>query len=440
MSNIISNKDQVVKSTFLMKLNSKLKYELPANADNRLFIGPIGNIKKNDVPFKPSNKLSYFEQIFVPEVKSNTLNIYKSELQPNTFLIIAKEYNITRDLETSEPCIRTIMHAREDDSGLQDISEIEFQFAISPKLSDYDEAKIKQVLKTNELIDKEVNNIIDEITFLYPNDLNIDFSITGNQFLEKASIVKDGNSFIFNLKTQNLAEASIFINALNNSISQYANIFFKYKEINDVSSIVLDLEKTIGSSISIKLNHKTKTVIVENCSLSPCKLKNAITIDEKDKIYSNMEYFKSLDLLRPNMLLEFAQKKINQEKSSNKIEQIFIDHESIENFETEFDQIIDSSSSYNRYLTINIDPQIDKINAILIEIEPNGAGNIFKKLIPKEKFNRPILINILLKNSNHKNSEVTCKSSYYDSNDNIINIIYKVIDYLNTPVIKIQKG
>jgi hypothetical protein len=233
---------EYIKCTFLLKINKVINYPLLNDKSTSLYKTVDGGFITN--PFNLNEEFSQFKQIFVPGVNFDKLSIYKSEIQPNTFLLVSKTYCLTRDLGTTKPCMTTIFHAFEEGTGLtEDISKIEFCFVLGPNLSDFDLAKLKIDLLINNFLNGDTTNYMDNIQFLYPNDIVSDYEISGNYFLQKADVSLDGKYFIFSIVTDKLNEASLLINALNNSISEYANINFRHKEIKDTSIIDLNIEK-----------------------------------------------------------------------------------------------------------------------------------------------------------------------------------------------------
>ena len=192
----------------MLKINKTVNYPRLPNADPRLYQNNDGAFANN--PFNLNEDFSEFKQIFVSGYNFSKLSIYKSMVQPNTFLLISKVYNLSKDLNTMKPCVTTIFHAYEEGTGTaEEISKISFQFAIGPNLSDFDLAKLKIALLQNNFLDGDTTDYFDKIQFLFPNDISAEYEVSGNYFLQQSDITTDGKHFLFNLSTENLSEAQI---------------------------------------------------------------------------------------------------------------------------------------------------------------------------------------------------------------------------------------
>ncbi|WP_158840446.1 hypothetical protein [Polaribacter sp. L3A8] len=428
----------LVKSTFLLRINEKLNYQLPENTADSIYKNVNGGLNNN--PFNLNVEYSEFQQIYLPGIENNYLSIYKSALQPNTFLLVPKQYHLTRDIDTMQPCITTIFHAFEDGTGLtEDISKISFLFAIGPKLSDFDLAKLKIDLYNNNCIEKDNLNYFDEIQFLFPNDIGAKYEVTGNSFLQKAAITVDGKYFIFNSDTESLNEASLLINALNNSVSQYANINFSHKEIKDSSILELNVEKSTGEAIKAEIIEESKKIKLENISLSPCRVNAVLSIDQANKTFINKSFFNNFQLIESEGIVLLNQNTFLS-NNSTEIKELFFNHESIEDLSSEFSQIVSSSTDYNRYVTVRINSQKDSVKKVFIDITIDDTGSSFKIMKHRQDFRTPILFNFILKNTENRQTTISCKTDYFDVNDNLMNTITNTIDYTNTANINIQEG
>lgn len=427
---------ELVKSTFLLKVNKILNYPLSNDISTSLYKTIGGGFINN--PFNLNEDFSQFKQIFIPGINFNRLSVYKSTLQPNTFLLISKTYGLSRDLDTMKPCISTIFHAYEEGTNLQEeISKISFQFAIGPNLSEFDLAKLKIELLHNNFIDGDTANYFDKIQFLFPNDIEAEYDISGNYFLQKSEISTDGKHFLFNLSTENLSEASILINALNNTISQFANINFKHKEIKDTSIIELNIEKTIGEIIESIIDNTTKTIKIDNKSISKCKLNSILFVNDKNETYFNSTFFDKYPELASNESKILDGIILNPNNVLATLKNVFFDFESIENISSEFNQIISQSTNYNRYIQIEIKKQNKNTSKITIELTVQETGSKFTLEKLKSEFSTPILFNFIIKNSVVNNTQLLYKVNYFDKNDNLVKSQNNVFDFSTSSKITI---
>ena len=429
---------EFVKSTFLLKISKTINYPLANNPANSLYKTVDGGFIIN--PFNLNEDFSQYQQIFVPGVNFDKLSIYKSTTTANEFLLIPKRYHISRDTDTMKPCIETIFHAFEDGTGLtEDISKINFQFAIGPNVSEYELAKLKIDLKNNNFLDGTNPDFINDVRFIYPTDINADYEINGNHLLQNAAISVDGKHFLMSLTTEDLNEASILINAINNSISQYANINFKHKEIKDTAVIDINLEKTIGEIVAFTYEENTKKIVVTNNSISQCKLKSALTIDTNNNMRYNSMLFSSYPLLNSNASSEINLVDLNANFATNSLKDIYFDFESIEKISDEFNQIVSSSTAYNRYLQVQIQNQDKKTNKLQIKLTVNNTGSLFTIEKLKSDFNKPILFNFIIKNTAVVNTSIACDVNYYDLDENIIGNKTFDFDFSTSSILSIPK-
>ncbi len=429
---------ELVKSTFLLRINKTLNYPLSSDAATSLYKTIGGGFINN--PFNLNEDFSQFRQIFVPGVHFSKLSIYKSTLQPNTFLLISKTYGLSRDLDTMKPCISTIFHAYEDGTSTQEeISKISFQFALGPNLSEFDLAKLKIELLQNNYIDGDKTDYFEKVQFLFPNDIESDYEISGNYFLQQSDISTDGKHFLFNLSTENLSEASILINALNNTISQFANINFRHKEIKDTSIIELNLEKTIGEMIESVIDNTSKTIKISNKSISKCRLNSVLFVNNENAAYFNSTYFNKFPDLISSESKILDSITLNPNTKSSTVKNIFFDFESIEDISSEFSQIVSQSTSYNRYLQIEIKKQKAATSKITMEllVEQTGSRFTIEKL--KAEFAIPVLFNFIVKNSISTNTLLSYKINYFDKNDNLVKSQNHVFDYSTSSKITINQ-
>jgi hypothetical protein len=429
--------EEYVKSTFLLKINKTLSYPIGADPASSLY-KTIGGGFVN-IPFNLNEDFSQFKQIFVTGFNFSKLSIYKSMVQPNTFLLISKIYSLSKDLNTMKPCISTIFHAYEEGAGTEEeISKISFQFAIGPNLSDFDLAKLKIALLQNNFIDGDAADYFDKVQFLYPNDISADYEVSGNYFLQQSDITTDGKHFLFNLSTENLSEASIMINALNNTITQYANINFKYKEIKDSSIIELNIEQTIGEILETLIDNAAKKIQINNQSISNCKLNSILLVYNQNATYLNSAFFKNYPQLISNdtKLLDFS---AVDPSAFSELKNVYFDFENIENISSEFSQVVSQSTAYNRYIQVQIKSQTAATSRITIDLTVQETGSKFSIERLKAEFSTPILFNFIIKNTTNNNTLISYKVNYFDKNDNLTATKNEVFDFSKASIITINK-
>lgn len=429
--------EEYVKSTFLLKVNKTLSYPLSTNVATSLYRDVNGPFITN--PFNLNEDFSQFKQIFVSGYNFSKLSIYKSMVQPNTFLLISKIYSLSKDLNTMKPCVTTIFHAYEEGTSTsEEISTISFKFAIGPNLSDFDLAKLKIALLNDNFVDGDKTDYFDKVQFLFPNDIATEYDVSGNYFLQKSGITTDGKHFLFDLSTENLSEASIMINALNNTITQYANINFKHKEIKDSSVIELNIENTIGEILEASIDNTAKKVQISNQSISNCKLSSILLVYNQNMTYLNSTFFKNYPELISNdiKLLDFAT--INP-TATDTLKNVFFDYENIENISSEFNQVVSQSTSYNRYVQVEIKSQAAATSKITIELTVQETGSKFTIERLKSEFSTPILFNFIIKNSLNSNTLISYKVNYFDKNDNLVSSRNDVFNFLTSSKITINK-
>jgi len=429
--------EEYVKSTFLLKINKTLSYPIGADPTISLY-KTIGGGFVN-IPFNLNEDFSQFKQIFVTGFNFSKLSIYKSMVQPNTFLLIAKVYSLSKDLNTMKPCISTIFHAYEEGAGTEEeISKISFQFAIGPNLSDFDLAKLKIALFQNNFLDGDTTDYFDKIQFLFPNDISAEYEVSGNYFLQQSDISTDGKHFLFNLSTENLSEASIMINALNNTITQYANINFKHKEIKDSSVIELNIEQTIGEILEALIDNSAKKIEISNQSISNCKLNSVLLVYNQNATYLNSSFFKTYPELISNATKSLEFLALNP-TVSGELKNVFFDFENIENISSEFSQIVSQSTAYNRYIQVQIKTQNVATSKITIELTVQETGSKFTIERLKSEFSTPILFNFIVKNTSVNNTLISYKVNYFDKNDNLTGSTNEVFDFSKSSKIIINK-
>jgi hypothetical protein len=431
------DQEEYVKSTFLLKVNKTVNYPLSNTAATSLYKSLDGGFINN--PFNLNEDFSQFKQIFVSGFNFSKLSIYKSMVQPNTFLLISKVYSLSKDLNTMKPCISTIFHAYEEGTDTsEEISKISFQFAIGPNLSDFDLAKLKIALLNNNFIDGDKTDYFDKVQFLFPNDIATEYEVNGNYFLQQSDITTDGKHFLFNLSTENLSEASIMINALNNTITQYANINFKHKEIKDTSVIELNIENTIGEIVEALIDNGTKKIQINNQSISNCKLNSILLVYNQNTTYLNSSYFKNYPELVSNDI-KFLDFTTLNPTTTDALKNVYFDFDNIENISSEFSQVVSQSTTYNRYVQVEIKSQAAATSKITIELTVQETGSKFTFERLKSEFSTPILFNFIVKNTLNNNTLISYKVNYYDKNDNLTSSRNDVFNFLSSAKITINK-
>ncbi len=428
---------EYVKTTFLLKINKIINYPLLADKSTSLYKTVDGGFITN--PFNLNEEFSQFKQIFVPGVNFDKLSIYKSAVQPNTFLLVSKTYCLTRDLDTTKPCMTSSFYASVEGNGLTDISKIEFCFVLGPNLSEFDLAKLKIDLLNNNFLNGDTTNYMDNIQFLYPNDIDANYEVSGNYFLQKSNISLDGKYFIFSLATDKLNEASLLINSLNNSISEYANINFRHKEIKDTSIIDLNMEKSIGKTLNTSFDNITKKIKIENLSLSKCKINAVLTVDEQNANLFNSSFFLNYPLMNSNEIKEMQHASLNPNLTTKNLKKVFFNFESIEDITKEFNQIVSTTQDYNKYIQIQIQPQKANVSKIQIELNVDATQNKFCIEKLKEDFKTPFLFNMITPNSVSSIKTISYKVNCFDKDYNILTTNSYLFDYTNTTTIVIPK-
>lgn len=431
-------KDEFVKNTFLLKINKVLSFPAAKDAASSMFKTIGGGFINN--PFNLQKDYSQYEQIFVPGINFDKLSIYKSKMTPNEFLLIAKRYCISRTSDTKSPCFQTIFHAEEEGSGLtEDISKINFQFAIGPDLSEFDLAKLKIDLYNNNFLDGKKSDFINTTRFIFPNEIESEFEISGNYLLQKAEVSTDGKHFLISITSENLNEASILINAINNSISQYANINFRFKEIKDSSVIEINIQKTIGEILAAIADPVSKTISIENLSLSKCKINSVLTIDDYNDSLYNSAFFESYPEIESGETKQISCISLNPNLDYKKLKSAYFDFESIEDISKEFNQIVSTSTTYNRYVQIQIQAQKTEVSRIQIELRVEATDSVFNLEKMKSDFRTPILFNFITLNSDSAKTIILYNVNCFDKDNNIVSTTNYSFDYLNSSIISIPK-
>lgn len=430
---------ELVKSTFILKKNFTINYPLDKKESEGLYKNFSKNITEN--PFNLNEKFSEFEQVFFPGFQFDKYTVYKSMIQPNLFLIIPKKYYLARDSETTSSCINLVYHAFEDGTGLsEDISKISIQYAISPNISELELNKLKIDLFQFGLLDEMISDYINKVQFLFPNDIGAEFEITGNHLITPAEVSVDGRSFLFNFTTEKLSEASLLINSFNNSISQYANITIRHREIRDSANMELNIEKTVGDFLNIELDGDTGKILLTNLSYSPCKISNILLISENDTPYFNQTYFEN----QPNLesLHTSEIEIINLENSAAHLspKRVCFEYESIEDISKEFNQAVSTSTDYNRSIVlefVNItDTKIKRINVDLVVRDTDSSFSFEKE---SSDFRTPLLFNFITKNQALLNPFIDYAVRYYDKNNNLITTKNFAFNYSESSRIYIEK-
>lgn len=430
---------ELIKSTFILKANFTINYPLEKKESEGLYKHFTKHITEN--PFNLNEKFSEFEQIFYPGFKFDTYTVYKSKVQPNLFLIIPKKYYLARDSETTSSCINLIFHAYEDGTGLsEDISKISIQYAISPNISELELNKLKIDLFQFGLLDEKITDYFNKVQFLFPNDIGAEFEVTGNHLIAPSEVSIDGKSFLFNFTTEKLAEASILINSFNNSISQFANITIRHREIRDTANMELNIEKTVGDFLDVQFDKSTGKLLLTNFSYSPCKISNILLISENDSPYFNQTYFENSPNVDSLQTSEIELIKLTNSTPHLNPKGVCLEYESIEDISKEFNQAISTSTDYNRSIVVEFikitDAKIKRINVDLVVRDTDSSFSFEKE---SSDFKTPLLFNFITKNQALLNPYIDYKVRYYDKNNNLLTTKSFAFNYSDSSRIYIEK-
>jgi len=437
ISNTAEIQPEYVKNTFILKVNKTINYPLQADPLKSLYQTIGGGFVNN--PFNFNVDFSLYEQIFIPGISLDKLSIYKSKVTVNEFLLIAKRYNITRSSDTKMPCVNTIFHGSESDGGMSnDISKISFQFAIGPDLSEFDLNKLKIELLNNKFIDGDTTGYFDKVKFVYPNDIEANYQINGNQYFQNANITVDGKYFLVDFSTENLNDASILINAINNSLSQYANINFVHKEIKDTSIIEFNIQKTIGEMVSVEIDNATKKMVLKNNSLSSCKIQTALSIDTTDlPLFSSAPF--SNYAIESEQIKEISFGLLNSNLATKQVKNAFLDYNINEDISKEFSSIVATSNNFNKYIQIQFQTQKPATSRIRIELTVNATSATFALERLKADFKTPLLINFLISNTASMDTKINYTATYFDKDNNLITTFSDVFDFASSTILFVPK-
>ncbi|NBL64991.1 hypothetical protein GV828_07240 [Flavobacterium sp. NST-5] len=410
---------ELVKSTFILKTSFPLNYPL----DKKESEGLYKNFNKTitDNPFNLNEKFSEFEQVFFPGFQFDKYTVYKSKVQPNVFLIVPKKYYLARDAETMSSCINLIFHAFEEGTGVsQDISKVNIQYAVSPNISALELNKLKIDLFQFGLLDDQITDYFSKVQFLFPNDIGADFEITGNHLIAPSEVSVDGKSFLFNFTTEKLSEASLLINSFNNSISQFANITIRHKEIRDTANMELNIEKTIGDFLQVDYDDTTGKLLVTNLSYSPCKISNVLLISAQDTPFFNPSYFATLPPLNSQQTSQLELRNLTSSVVHLNPKNICFEYESIEDISKEFTQAVATSTDFNRSIVLEfIKLDTKKFAKIQVDLVVRETDSAFSFEKDKTDFKTPLLFNFITKNQALLTPFVDYKVLYFDQNNNL---------------------
>ncbi len=424
--------ETIVKSTYIYKHNQTLNFNLSSG----LFKTLNDEIIETN-PFKLNDDFSEFQQINITAFPFNILTIYKSTLQPNTFLIVPKKYFIARTSDDFSPCVEISFFANVE-GAQEELSKVVFDFAIGPDFSGFDSAKLELELKRNSFLDDE-----NDIRFLFPNDLpDAEIEITGNNLLQGATVVKDGKYYQLNYETESLRDSNLLFNALQNGISQYANLNFIYKEIKDSSIIDTNINKTIGNAIEASLDNDKKTITLENFSLSDCVLSDIIVVDESKEVFFNQTFFQTFPVLKSNESKEITYDAINAILNSKTLNSIELKYEIVEDIQKEINTQSSQDSDLRRYIKVDIAPQPKKVGRIQLDVEVVNSQSLFNfdilkediKASSKRSFNFSFIIP-----GKQNSQDINYSVKYFDENYNLIKITTESLNYKESTTLEIPR-
>ncbi|SUB88522.1 Uncharacterised protein [Porphyromonas macacae] len=435
----IFSEGEMQKSSFILKVENTINYPWSWKKEDTLYRDIEGGITSN--PFNLNEKFSEFEQLYCPGISFHDVTIYKSKIQPDLFLLFPKRYLLARDSDTSLPCMTLMAHLSEGESGnCEEISKICFSYALSPDLSDLKLCELKMKLYQNKLLDDDSPGYLERIRFWYPSDINADLEVTGNQNILPESILEDGRHFVVSYVTESLSDASLFITALNNEISQYANITFSHREIRNTAIMELNMGKTIGSFVDIVPDDEKKTVTITNNSLSPCRISNVLLVSKEEKPYYNPVYFSNKSNLKSKEKRELPIQDLTSGTEYLNPKYIHLDYESLEDISKEFKQEIATTSNYQRSVIINFSKIANKkICRLWGALKIEATGNSFTFEREKSEFSTPLLLSFIIKNEKANNNYlISYEITYYDQNGNVLKNQKETFDYSKSGRIDLQ--
>ncbi|AWM14402.1 hypothetical protein DI487_11410 [Flavobacterium sediminis] len=422
--------ETIVKSTYIYKHNQTLNFNLSSG-----LFKTLNNEKVEANPFRLNDVFSEFQQIYMTAFPFDTLTIYKSTLQPNTFLIVPKKYFIARTSDDFSPCVEISFFANVE-SSQEELSKVVFDFAIGPDFSGFDSAKLELELKRNRFLDDE-----SDIRFLFPNDLpDAEIEITGNNLLQNATVVKDGKYYQLNYETESLRDSNLLFNALQNGISQYANLNFIYKEIKDSSIIDTNINKTIGNAIEASLDNDKKTITLENFSLSDCILSDMVVRDESKEVFFNQTFFQTFPVLKSSESKEITYDAINTLLDNRTLNSIELKYEIVEDIQKEIATQVSQDSDLRRYISVLIDSQPKEVERIQLDVEVVNSQSLFNFETLKEDLKDPLkrAFNFSFIIPGKQNSQnINYSIKYFDENYNLIKITTKSLNYSESATLRI---
>lgn len=410
-----------VESTFTVKVNKRLCY--PLETLPGLFRHYYEIIQGN--PFKLNDDFSEFKEIFCPDIDRDIVRVCKSLFSPNNFLLLPQKYYLAR--YGDQPCIASKMFFPEEGVSEEEkaISKINFSFTVAPALSEYDLANLKLILIENGMLDDELSSEetkqspFDRIRFSFPNDIGTEATPSGDEFLAKADITQNGKYFNIICETEDLAEASLFITAMNSGFLRSFNITSKNKELTNSATVELDMDNTIGEFLNLKVENDE--ILAFNESNSPCHISNIVLLNKEGEAYYNDRYFEDKEDLGSQEKLTIKITDLTDDASFMQPKNVFAEYESIEDINKEFDQEIDQLTSYYQKVVLDLSNMYnDEVESIQIDVLHVSTGCVYRFFKERDQFDQPIQLTIITKYEKDPITQLQIMRTYYDQDENII--------------------
>ena len=410
-----------VKSSFIVKAKKTLSY--PLNKYGELYQCFSGTISGN--PFKLNDDFSEYQKITGLSVKFRELvDVYKSLFSKNSFLLFPKRYYLARNAERA--CIYSTCFLNEEGvtEKEQEISKVGFSFDVAPVLSEYELAELKMELYENNLLDtgfgeeKRKRIILDEVNFNFPNDVGAECRISGDDFFNNASIVKDGQYFNVICETENLGTASMFITSINSAYPRFFNIESKYKDLHSSAVVELDMNKTIGEFLDWQMSDGTITII--NNSYSPCRISELMLFNNEGKCFLNDEYFSDSECLESFQSTTVRIKDLVSNRDFQEPEILFFKYESVEDINKEFLQEIDQTTAYYRNIVLDFSGIDGDVASAEIDIKHISTGYRYSFKKERKHFDQFLNLMLITKNEVEPVTRLEIARKYRSDNGQIL--------------------
>jgi hypothetical protein len=191
--------------------------------------------------------------------------------------------------------------------------------------------------------------------------------------------------------------------------------------------------------LNASFDNITKKIKIENLSLSKCKINAALTIDEQNANLFNSSFFSAFPLINNNEIKEIQHVSLNPNLSTKSLKNVFFNFEYIEDVTKEFNQIVASSGTYNKYIQIQIQPQKVNVSKMQIELKVDATQSKFCIEKLKTDFKTPFLFNIITLNSVTSIKTISYKVNCFDIDNNILTTNNYLFDYGSSSTIVIPK-